>query len=62
MTSASIYGQPPELPADYESTGLARRRSSPCGSVTFQGWQIRTVMSRLPARAAVSVGASAYRA
>jgi hypothetical protein len=34
MTSASIYGQPPELPADCESTGLARRRSSPCGSVT----------------------------
>ncbi len=27
MTSASIYGQPPELPADCESTGLARRRS-----------------------------------
>jgi hypothetical protein len=28
----ALYGQPPELPADHESTGMARRRSSPCGS------------------------------
>jgi site-specific recombinase XerD len=45
--------------------GGPRASTSPpsrCCSATFQGWQIRTVMSRLPARAAVSVGASAYRA
>jgi hypothetical protein len=48
MTSASIYGQPPELPADYESTGLARRRSSPCGSVTGRSPRRRSTYS--PAR------------